>query len=155
MIWNSIYWKTVASCLAQVFPIQRRHLPFWSISSIPQWASENTSNVTGLTSNTTMLKTWFPPSNSLYSCFFSLEEEYRMSPAFLPESSPIVWKKKKKKIHPPPLSKNPLPLAEIFVVSHWLASVRSSGAIFPELHNLSFLFPDVYLMLSLRDRVLN
>lgn len=152
MIWNSIYWKTVASCLAQVFPIQCRHLPFWSISSIPQWASENTSNVTGLTTSTTMLKTWFPPSNSLYSCFFSLEE-HRMSPAFLSESSPIVWKKKK--IHPPPLSKNPLPLAEIFVLSRWLASVLSSGAIFPELHNLSILFPDVYLMLSLRNRVLN
>ena len=152
MIWNSIYWKTVASCLAQVFPIQCRHLPFWSISSIPQWASENTSNVTGLTTSTTMLKTWFPPSNSLYSCFFSLEE-HRMSPAFLSESSPRVWKKKK--IHPPPLSKNPLPLAEIFVLSRWLASVLSSGAIFPELHNLSILFPDVYLMLSLRDRVLN
>ena len=96
MIWNSIYWKTVASRLAQVFPIQCRHLSFWSISSIPQWASENTSNVTVLDTNTTMLKTWFLLSNSLYSCFFSLEE-WGMSPAFLPESSPIIWKKKKKK----------------------------------------------------------
>lgn len=94
MIWNSIYWKTVASRIAQVFPIQCRHLSFWSISSIPQWASENTSNVTVLTTNTTMLKTWFLLSNSLYSCFFSLEE-WRMSPAFLPESSSIIWKKKK------------------------------------------------------------
>lgn len=116
MIWNSIYWKTVASCLAQVFPIQCRHLSFWSISSIPQWASENTSNVTVLDTNTTMLKTWFLLSNSLYSCFFSLEE-WRMSPAFLPESSPIIWKKKKK-IYPPLFSKNPPTLAEIFVISH-------------------------------------
>ena len=152
MIWNSIYWKTVASRIAQVFPIQCRHLSFWSISSIPQWASENTSNVTVLTTNTTMLKTWFLLSNSLYSCFFSLEE-WRMSPAFLPESSSIIWKKKK--IYPPLFSKNPPTLAEIFVVSHWLSSVLSSGAIFPEVHNLSFLFPDMYLILSLKDRVLN
>ena len=151
MIWNSIYWKTVASRLAQVFPIQCRHLSFWSISSIPQWASENTSNVTVLDTNTTMLKTWFLLSNSLYSCFFSLEE-WRMSPAFLPESSPIIWKKKK--VYPPLFSKNPPTLAEIFVVSHWLSSVLSSGAIFPEVHNLSFLFPDTYLILSLKDRVL-
>ena len=151
MIWNSIYWKTVASRLAQVFPIQCRHLSFWSISSIPQWASENTSNVTVLTINTTMLKTWFLLSNSLYSCFFSLEE-WRMSPAFLPESSPIIWKKKKNLSST--LFKKPSNSGWNFCYFTLASSVLSSGAIFPEVHNLSFLFPDTYLILSLKDRVL-
>lgn len=61
-----------------------------------------------------------------------------------------------KTIHPSPLPKNIPPLTEFFVVvPHWISSVLSTVAIFPEPLHLNFLSPDMYLILSLKDRVLN
>lgn len=70
---NSVYQKAPLS-LHVKFSLECLISSSYNISSIPQQASNNSSNVTGLARDAGKLETWFVPPNSVSSCLFSLEE---------------------------------------------------------------------------------